>query len=117
MKRVFIILCLILSLVACTEKMIYIELDDYPIDMTGYIGMTDDHHFSGLMPEEMLRCKEEGGSGIFYMGNTDVSIVKTPSVSSRKLLVILILISTISIPQMASQDSRISCSACLKEGS
>ena len=70
MKRLFIILCLILSLVACTEKMRYIELDDYPIDMTGYIGMTDDHHFSGLMPEEMLRCKEEGGSGIFYMGNT-----------------------------------------------
>ena len=70
-KIVIMLLCLIL--VGCDEKTVYVDMLTYDIDMSGYIAMKDikDDHFVGIMPEEMLEAKDEGGSGIFYMGNID----------------------------------------------
>ena len=64
-------MCLILS--GCAKETVYVDMLTYNIDMSGYLTMKDisDHHFVGIMPEEMLEAMDKGGSGIFYMGNID----------------------------------------------
>ena len=48
------------------------ELSTFPVDMSAYKGLhSSKHSFLGTTPEEFLHLIEEGGSGVFYFGDTD----------------------------------------------
>lgn len=73
-NRILILLLLVLALAGCQRpKTLEItKLESFPVDMSAYKGMNSvKHRFVGTSPKELLRCIEEGGSALFYIGDTD----------------------------------------------
>ena len=77
MKKLLITLFLCLALFACSNtnstnektQLNEIEISSYPVDMSGYKGISSTrHNFKGISPSEIIRIIEEKGSAIIYMG-------------------------------------------------
>jgi len=71
MKRLLVLLLIVLLLSGCQkEKPIKndFDIETYEVDMTYYSGVTSNNCFEGTSFEELKRCVEEKGSGIFYLG-------------------------------------------------
>ena len=50
------------------------DLETFSVDMSAYTGMkASDHHFLGTSPGELLRCIEEGGTAVFFLGSESCS--------------------------------------------